>query len=244
MLIDYFYNETVFKFLIWAVISALGYLISFLNTKKIRMSARCSSCMSKWCITDGNYFDVGHFNKTSQEWAYSVAYTLLIGSCHFYFANVVNRIEFEWINLLYVLPIYITIVGFGYLGELKGAQTSCSSSSIKNWPMMSKVLYSIAFILLFVNLGFHLYLAYLDKTIFWYVMFIAAAATIIAVSYKIVKKQDSLIDLHIHHWFIGFMGGLLFRFNHPISIVSYGICYGLILEEAVVYGLDSIFSDT
>ena len=237
MLNDFIYDESVFKYLIWVIISVFGYFLAYINTK-VNLSKGCYDVLTKYCGTEGKYFDGDHFDKSAKHWAYSFAYTYLLGSLHYY-ANVNTIIEFEWVNTLYILPIYITIISYSYLEKLYGKH-DFSIETIKKLPIPSIVLICVSLMIFMADLCFHIYLSYLEKTIVWYLLFIIGVVCSIMVTYKIINKNYTE-KVHIHPWFIGFIMGLLCRFNHPISIISYGVCYGLILEEAVIHGLNSIF---
>lgn len=238
---EYFNYPIVFKFIIWLVFNTLGYCFVKLSLKKCIVPKKLVPEISDVILLeDGNQFDIGHDTKTDMQWINDILITIKLAMCQFYFANVMDRIDYyDPFQLIYIPLLITTIFLFGFMGEVKGMQTSCSPGSIKHWPLMSKIVYILVTIVLLAGLGYQIYLSYQTKIIFWYL--ISLVTTVLF--YVALYSGFSCNEIHIHHWFIGYMLCYYFRFDDVVSNCFYVILYGIFLQGSVSYGITSIFKN-
>ena len=238
---NYFENTTIFNFLIWIGTSLSGYILGniYLKTKIKNTCDCCQSCL----ITDNEgYLRFSFHNKTNKQKAQDLTSFILYSLLYFTYSNINNRIDYhDPYQLFYILLYFSSIFIFGLFCEIRGLQTSCSTGSVKKWPMVARIVYSLIGIIVLGTFGYHLYLAYDEKIIFYYVISILTIILYyIFIYYYYVNKEEH--NIHIHHWFLGHMASLYFRFNNTFSNIAFMISYGIFTQGLVNYGITDIFT--
>ena len=238
---EYFNYDIVFKLLIWMGVNFLGYLFGNLLLRPIKCT--CMKCIKKYIVLDEeDVFEMEYHNKTNEKKAKDFESFLLYASFHFYFSNVFTRLDYRNpIQLIYILFYLGAIVVFGILGRVKGLQTSLSPSSAKKWPIASWITYSLSGLAVLALLGYHIYLSYIEKIIFYYLLSILGIVIYYIGLYYMYIKNDPDATLHVHHWYIGHLLCMYFRFDYIISNLAFMVLYGIFTQGIVNYGPASIF---
>ena len=248
---DYFTNEIIFKFIIWFSISLVGYILANLYLL-IKFKLPC--CFQNCFISDDDrYFHIEYNDKTNEQKARDLTSFVLYTSVFFYFSNILNRLDYyNPYQIFYIFIYFLSILIFGIFGTLKGMQTSCSTNSIRRWSIIAKIIYSLIGITVLIIIGYHLYLSYEDKSIFYYIISIVCIVIyyIFIYYYYIIQPSSPTPrsgtaeehTIHIHHWFLGYMACLYFRFDDITSNIVFSIAYGIFTQGLVNYGITDIFN--
>ena len=240
---EYFYNISVFKFMIWVSISALGYIIANICLIPIPCINPCYKCWDKCIYLPKKKFILGHQKKTSYEWYRNISYTILFSILIYFISDLENRIEFDYELLILPLISFGTIPVYGVISQMTCLESSISKSSCKNYTGVQICAYTLVGCIIGATYGYQIYLSYLDKTIFYYILSqIVIVLYYIIMWYKYVKESINA-TIHIHHWFLSFGCCLLFRYNTIITNIMFSIMFGIFLEGSVCYGLVDIFKD-
>ena len=224
----------IIQYLIWNSFVILSFFYTKLWLKKINCCC-LSKCLSKCFNMDNGSCYVKDDNTDRQKEAWSILLTIIYS----------NLIKWKYIFSDYysfigsLLGILIVIPLFALLGQAKGLQTSCSRNS--TWPWQSKVTYSILGIIMIGSIVVNIYIMiivndnYLDKLINYCVMVIYNICIVLLLYFYSGK------NIHMHHWSIGLTMSLLTSENYWIINILRATYFGLVIEEAAVYSLESIF---
>lgn len=239
----YLNYPVVFKFLIWIGVTAIGYIMAKISLAICIVPKQLLPIAQEFVLLeDGNEFDISHDNKTDIEWVTNILLTIKLAMCQFYFSDIMNRIDYnDPYQFIYIGLMITTIYMFGFMCQVKGMQTSCSPNSIKNWPLISKIVYGCVTIILIAGLSYEINLAYQDKTIVFYLLSLLVIAIFYIIMYCIFLRKNTII--HIHHWFIGYMLCYYFRHNTIVSNVFFSILYSIFLQGSVSFGLIPIYKN-
>ena len=157
-----------------------------------------------------------------------------------YFANILDRISLSNSNqALYLIPFFLSIVGFGVMGELRGLQSSISPSSIAHWTRISWITYLTTLVTVLGNLGYNIYRSIEPRETFYYLFSMVLIAIYYSVIYIGFFRETG--ELHFHHWWICHMLGFYFRYDSIWNNTMSMIVYGISIQGIIAYGADHIF---
>lgn len=235
-----FNNIEVFKFITWISIGLCGYYLGNLYLKiKLHLPSFCNCCL---LLTNDNVCYLEFHNKSKIQFVQDMTSFILYSSIYFYYSDIISRIDYDnSYKLFYIILYFFTILIFGIFGKIKGMQTSWSMNSMSDWPITSIIVYSIVAIIIIILFGYHFYLAYKQNILFYYILSIIAIISYYIFVYYYYVILDEQHTIHIHHWFIGHIGCLFFRFDNIISNISFIIFYGIFTQGVVNYGMTNIF---
>ena len=230
------------KTCIWIGVTLLVYGVAYLTSLPIRIkNAACLHCCAKYFILeDGDEFDGDQVPKRPVDRVSNLNRTVYYGLAQIALGNVLQRMTFEWINLVYPVIAIVSAVMFSYLGVIKGMQTSCSPHSISSWPWPSRIAYGLISLVLLSDLVLHCYWAYQTEILIPYMSSLIITCLWFIWQYYYTKPESGG-TLHVHHWFICFVLCPLFRFDNWISKGSYMILFGIFIEGSEAYDLTCIF---
>jgi hypothetical protein len=221
MIKQFYWNIEVIKFIFWIQFNLLGYFF----TKMVLYSS-----------------DLDHYDKNDQQTVIHLIGNIQLSMVQFYFGNIVNRIHLHNpLQILYSFILYLSITMFVYLGQVESLKTSISISSMQTWPIGSYIVYSSTALFILAGLIYHVYLAYKDMILVYYISSFLCILGFYTLTYFILAKNNPYEVLHIHHWFIGFNLCFFFRFDNIVSNIYYCILYGMFLHGTITYGHYSIY---
>lgn len=235
-----FIYSAVYKFIIWFIINNIAYFIGRISLQSFRINKKIVSCLGKYIIFNDDNFDIEHHKKDAITHYNDYIIIMKYSMIQFYFGNIEDRIDYSIENMIYIIIFMLTIPIFGIIGRIKGLQISCSNKS--HWGLLGWITFTIVGLIIACNIGYHIYLAYYERIIYYYVGSMILLSLFLIGSYCVLcKKYD--YNFHIHHWFIGIMLCYYFRFNNIISNISYAIAYGIFYQGVIAYGATSIFQN-
>lgn len=238
MLSQYFLN-----FLIWEATTILTYYTSYLSFKTVTCSSKVVPILDRCCILNGNKFDVQHIKFTKPELRVNTRFIMLYSIAVFFLGNKYKQIDplTDVYTLLYCLIPPFSAFVMSYMGNVKGLQTSCSKHSIKDWPLLSWIVYITTTIVVLPLYVYNVYLIYVEEGLETFLCYFMLILAIVMFEFTLYKMWDTNRNIHIHHLFIGTMGSTLFRSNSPWIVPIAMILYGVGVEGASNYGFPDIF---
>ena len=85
----------------------------------------------------------------------------------------------------------------------------------------------------------HFYLAYRHSVGFM-VLYLTTLGFIVFMIFALYALISSTSIFYIHHWFIFWVLSIFTRFNHPLSVISLGLCVGIFVQGAAAYGANTV----
>lgn len=241
MLSQYFLN-----FLIWEATTVLTYIAANLSFKPIHCLPTVVPTLSRCCELVGTTFDVSHTIFTKEQDRVNLRFIMLYSMAVFFLGNKYNQIDplTEPLTLIYILVPPVAAVIMSYMSNVKGLQTSCSRSSIKDWPITSWVVYTLAALIALPTYIYNVYLIYEDEGLETFLCYFALIVLIVFFELFLYKLWDPSRTIHVHHLFIGTMGATLYRANSPFTTPIAFILFGVGIEGASNYGFPDIFENS
>lgn len=247
---------------IWLTIHYVGLGIGYLSTRKIICNNIGNNPkFNSWIIfntdNEGNkFFKIWVSYMTKQDRVVYLIHTLWVSLIMFAYGNIPNKMN-SFFDLFYLIPIYLMIPLFGFLGQVKALSNfSISPDYIRNMPLAGKITFTLLALLCTSLVSYHFYLAYLANELIYYILgvvFIPLFYTYLykfwlqnyyadynnshaIIGYDDDEQQVEKPNWHIHHWFVGFYFSLLFRYDTLVSQLAFSIFYGVFLEGAWIEG--------
>ena len=235
--VSYLTNPLAIKTLLWLIINIFGLVLA----KYFIQPIKCSEKWKKWFRLKDDRLCIKHVKKSSLQEVSDNISLIKFAMIQFYFANIYNKMD-NYSNMLYLVPLYGSIFLFGIAGEINGLQFSLSKNSIKNWTLTVKIMIATFFLIIVRLLSFNIYLSYINKTIFYYLL---SMVLIILYYFALcfIYLKDTVATVHIHHWFFGYILSFFFYYDNWWNKLIYSILYGIFIEGLVTYGPTSIFKD-
>ena len=163
----------------------------------------------------------------------NLVYTLAYASVAYYLGD--QGTVWDWYT---AVALVVAFVGFDLLGRVSFLQNSLRG--VEDWSVWAYVVYGSAGVIGLVAAAYHAWLAVeADVWIWWGGCLLVAVVANVLPGYLLRAEGDGVLDWLIfsHHWQIGLILVLFARFPEIISQVSAGICQGIFLHGATVYGV-------
>ena len=137
-------------------------------------------------------------------------------------------------GLLYALPFFIAL-HWEMIGDIFGANFSLNARSLTRMNARDAFAFVLAIALIGAAVGWHLHRARKERILVWYCgAFLCMLALIAAITFVLRDTHT----IHIHHYTIGGLFALFWRFNHPISASFQGFFLGMYVEGIARWGRD------
>lgn len=209
-------------------LTLLGISIGYLSFTPIRVPAKYLSWFNEhFNLVDNTLVITRETFNRLQIFHYTLLSSLLILIMQCY-GNCSERL-FPALGML-SFPI------FGFLGQVKGMQFSVTPNF---WHGLSPIAKrTLVGLLLFFSLfiSYQFYLAWLANEVLKYSILVTGVPLL----YWAVFKFYLIIgdtNWHIHHWFIGYYGALVSRYDSILSNFVFAVLWGVFLEGVMTYGI-------
>jgi len=196
------------------------------------------------CIGHGNY----EFCRTQLQSDVfdNLSALLLMGIALCFFTGVHSSIRFNYLygfnantgysGVLFLLTFVLTPVVW------KGLNTTALSSLAFTARGMSNNVVPLAFtiVLFLFTVCWHIYTAYQLGVLRVYLVSRCLVFVYLILSILLCLNEPD-IQIHVHHYQLGWLVALLGCFNHPISLITLSFGAGLFVEGLATFGADSMF---
>ncbi len=237
--------ETVFTFLIWVLINLLATVTALLSFRRINLKDPTS--LPSWLMVHhddkGSYFQVKYDPKSAYLKVYDYLQVGHLAAITFYYGNIIDRIDFSPIQLVYVFVLLISIILFGFITQIKQiGDITITPNFITNATRRDRIYLSIVASLLSGLLIYHWILAIEAEIIWVYLCGQIGLASLYFGLYHFWLQNENAHHWHVHHWFIGWYFSLFFRFDTPLSKVASMVLYGIFIQGATAFNVTPIIT--
>jgi len=196
------------------------------------------------CVGHGNYENCR--TQLESNVFDNLSSLLLMGIALCFFTGIHSAIRF---NYLYGFGAETNYSGFLFLFTFvltpvawKGLDTTALKSFMFSREGLSNniVPLLISAFLFFFSVGWHFYTAY-RLGVFKIYLISRCLVFVYFILNIVVCLNEPDIEIHVHHYQLGWFVGFLACFNHPISVVTLAFGAGLFVEGLAIFGADSMF---
>lgn len=176
-----------------------------------------------------------HRDKTLLNHLYELGKFFTIMFFVYYLGNINNTL-----SMFTIIGLIATPFIYGFVAE--NPNLKFSLATIKEWTAEQWRSMGIPIALLVGIFGYGIYLSKkYDAVLLNSSIFLASMGILLLSSF--LSKKDNL-GLHPHHWQIGLVMTLLFRFPDYISNLIQGVGIGMMIQGISAYGVDSMLNVT
>jgi len=137
-------------------------------------------------------------------------------------------------GLLYAVPFFIAL-HWEMVGDVLGANFSLNPQSLSRLSPRDVAAMILAIVLIGSAVGWHAWRAHKEGILAWYAGAFVGILALIAVITLALRGTHTI---HIHHYTIGGLFALFWRFNHPVSAMYQGFFLGMYVEGIARWGRD------
>jgi len=196
------------------------------------------------CIGSGNY----QFCRTQLQSHVvdNFSALLLMGIALFFFTGAHSAIRFNYIygftpntgysGVLFLFTLIITPIAWKGIDTRPFASFMFTADGLAN----NIVPLVLAIVFFLFTVCWHIYTAYKAGVLLVYLVsrYLVLAYLILGV---VLCLNEPNMEIHVHHYQIGWFVALLGCVNHPISVITLAFGTGLFVEGLATYGADSMF---
>jgi len=171
---------------------------------------------------------------------------LLMGITLFFFTGVHSAIRFNYLfgftpntgysGVLFLFTFLLTLVAWKGLDTTPLASFMFTASGLSN-NIVPLVLSIVIFLFI---VCWHINTAYKQGILMAYLLSRCLVLAYLILGIVLCVNEPN-IEIHVHHYQLGWFLALLGCFNHPISVITLAFGAGLYVEGLATYGADSMF---
>jgi len=196
------------------------------------------------CFGNGNYYSCR--TQLQKNVFDNLSVLLLMGIALFFFTGAHSAVRFNYIygftlntgysGMLFLFTFSLTPVAWKGIDTTPFASLMFTADGLKNNTV--PLVLAIAFFLFTVC--WHIYTAYRAGVLLAYLVTRCLVLAYLILGIGLCQNEPD-IEIHVHHYQIGWFVALLGCFNHPISVITLAFGAGLFVEGLATYGADSMF---
>jgi hypothetical protein len=166
---------------------------------------------------------------------------LVYGTTFFFLSD--NTIDKHYTTIKNIIIQIIGFITFHYAWKIElFSNIILKYSRIISWNTTDWIIFSIVSIFLYLPVLIYLsYCSYKRKRLIKFFAIFLFIASYIFISYFAFYKGNK--ELHIHHWFVFFILGILAEHPDELSKIIHSYSFGVFIQGTTTYNTDSIFSN-
>lgn len=166
---------------------------------------------------------------------------LIYGTTYFYLSD--SQIDKQYTTIKNILAQISGFIIFHYAWQVElFSNLILKYSRIISWNTTDWIVFFVVSILLYLPILIYLfYCSYKKKRLLKFCSIFLFIALYIFVSYFAFFKGER--EIHIHHWFVFFVLGILAEHPTDFSKLIHSFSFGVFIQGTTTYNTDSIFTD-